>query len=464
MKERFNNFLTSGFTFDEFQMDLKSRYLMVNIGILLSTVGLIYGIVGNILRDTKEFVPVELAVLFMNFMLILLLRKDRKFFEPVVIILTTQFTFLFLFLIYIAEPEAMKHTWLFTYPILLLYLQDNKKGLIWIIFLVFMLLIAPFQNFIEVKYSLDQLTYLSVVLILVHTIIYFYQVKIDEAKFKILEQQALLRNFNNKLEDQVHAKTAELRELNESLESKVQDKVEQLIQKDKLLTAQSKQAVMGEMISMIAHQWRQPLSTITLQIANLQFKKLLGDGIKSEDIDDALSEISDTIMYLSDTVDDFQTYFHPDKEIVEIEIHELLQKAVNFATSRLTDINVEIDVNDKIFVKTYMNEFIQVILNILNNAIDAHNDTKLQNPFIKLYVKDEEAEISVIIKDNAGGIKEENLNKLFEPYFSTKGKNGTGLGLYMSQMIIQKQFNGKIDVKTSENFTTVIIKVPKNIS
>ncbi|MCK4874711.1 MAG: HAMP domain-containing histidine kinase, partial [Sulfurimonas sp.] len=279
-------------------------------------------------------------------------------------------------------------------------------------------------------------------------------------------QQTLLRDFNSKLEDQVLEKTAELRELNESLEGKVQDKIEELIHKDKLLTVQSKQAVMGEMISMIAHQWRQPLSTVTLQISNLQLKKMLNKKIESSELDNALNYISDTIVYLSQTIDDFKTYFHPNKEVVNIEIHELLQKTVNFTLSRVKDreIDVHIDKESSINIKTYINELIQVVLNIINNAIDAHNESKLENPIINLSVKDEGSDILIYIVDNAGGIKDENLPKLFEPYFSTKGKNGTGLGLYMSQMIIEKQFNGEIEVKTSENFTTFIIRLPKDIS
>lgn len=466
MKEIFNNFITSGFDFDESQMDIKSRYQMLNAGILLSTIGLIYGIFVNIIKEIEGFIAVEFTLLLFNLILIVLLRKNRKYFDLVVIIMTTQFTFLFLFLIYFAELEAMKHVWLFTYPIILLYFQDSKKGLYWLLFLIFMLMLAPLQNLIEVKYSLYQVTYLSFVLIIVHTIIYFYQVKMDEAKNKILEQQNLLRDFNSKLEDQVLEKTAELRELNESLEGKVQDKIEELIQKDKILTIQSKQAVMGEMISMIAHQWRQPLSTVTLQISNLQLKKLLNKKIESSELDNAFNYISDTIVYLSQTIDDFKTYFHPNKEIVNIEIHELLQKTVNFTLSRVKDreINVHIDKESSIYIKTYINELIQVVLNIINNAIDAHNESKLKNPIINLSVKDEGSDILIYIVDNAGGIKEENLPKIFEPYFSTKGKNGTGLGLYMSQMIIEKQFNGKIKVKVSENFTTFIIRLPKDIS
>ena len=466
MKDRFNNLITSGFDFSESQMDIKSRYQMLNAGILLSTIGLIYGITGNIIKGIEGFIAVEFTLLLFNLILIVLLRKNRKYFDLVVIVMTTQFTFLFLFLIYIAEPEAMKHVWLFTYPIILLYLQDTKKGLYWILFLIFMIMLAPLQNFIDVKYTLYQATYLSFVLIVVHTIIHFYQVKMDEAKNKILEQQKLLRDFNSKLEEQVDDKTAELRELNESLEGKVQDKIEELIHKDKLLTVQSKQAVMGEMISMIAHQWRQPLSTVTLQISNLQLKKMLNKKIESSELDNALNYISDTIVYLSQTIDDFKTYFHPNKEVVNIEIHELLQKTVNFTLSRVKDreIDVHIDKESSINIKTYINELIQVVLNIINNAIDAHNESKLENPIINLSVKDEGSDILIYIVDNAGGIKDENLPKLFEPYFSTKGKNGTGLGLYMSQMIIEKQFNGEIEVKTSENFTTFIIRLPKDIS
>ncbi|MEK6659370.1 MAG: HAMP domain-containing sensor histidine kinase [Campylobacterota bacterium] len=462
---KIDGFFTSGWTFDESQQYLKNRYQMVNIGILLSAGGLIYGIVGNYIRDISGFIPIEVALLCMNFVIFFALRKYRNFFEYFAIIMTLQYTFLFLFLIYVGEPNDLKHIWIFTYPIILLYFQKTIHAIYWFIFIIFMLIIAPLQNFISIKYSMYQVTYISFVLIIISIIIYFYQRKIDEARNIILEQQNMLRDFNLELEKQVKEKTIELIKLNESLELKVEQKLEELKSKDQILQTQSKQAVMGEMISMIAHQWRQPLSTITLQIANLQFKQLLGKDRNDQDIDKALSNISDTIVYLSDTIDDFQTYFRPDKEIVDIEIHELLQRAVNFAISRVNDKKIRISINKHtdIHVKIYINELVQVILNILNNAIDAHNDLNVKEPFIALSAKVAGSKVFIYVQDNAGGIKSENLLHLFEPYFSTKGKNGTGLGLYMSQMIVQKQFGGEISVETSQKGSTFIVKIPKNI-
>ncbi|MCF6310415.1 MAG: HAMP domain-containing histidine kinase [Sulfurimonas sp.] len=461
-----NNFFTSGKNFDESQRELKSRYQMVNIAIVTSAFGLLFGILVNFIKDIHGYIAIESFIILINIILFIMLRYVDSAFSLVSTMVTAQFTFLFLFLIYVGEPQELKHLWLLTYPIILLFFQKKKNALYWLSVTFLLLLIAPAQPFIEIKYSVIQIVYLSAVLLVVSLIIYFYQIKMDEAKDLILQQQKMLLGFNANLEKEVKVKTTELVELNESLENKVQDKIEELIQKDKILTVQSKQAVMGEMISMIAHQWRQPLSTITLQISNLQLKSLLGQRVTQEEVDDALSRISDTIMYLSDTVDDFQTYFHQDKEIVEVEIHELLQKAVNFTLSRVKDREIDTFVlkDGDIYIKTYINELIQVVLNILNNAIDAHNETNFKDPFIKLSVKEVGDNIWIYVEDNAGGIEEENLPKLFEPYFSTKGKNGTGLGLYMSNMIIQKQFNGEISVKVSKNFTTFIIKVPKDIS
>ena len=275
--------------------------------------------------------------------------------------------------------------------------------------------------------------------------------------------QRKLRRFNIELEKQVKLKTHELQEINESLEQTVYEKAEELIQKDKLLKVQSKQAVMGEMISMIAHQWRQPLSTITLQISNLQIKKMMDAVIDEEEYDKTLSKISETILYLSETIDDFQTYFRPDRKHSTIEIHELLQKVVNFIAPRADEKKIEILMQkDKdIYTKVYANELIQVVLNIINNAIDALSETTKEKKFIHLHVRIEETNICIDIQDNADGILEENMEKLFEPYFSTKGKNGTGLGLYMSKMIIEKQFLGHIEVESSKEGTLFIIKIPK---
>lgn len=463
MRLKIDNFFTSGWIFDASDRELKQRYQMVNIGILLSSAGLIFGIIGNYLRGLDSFIPLEMALLCMNVVMFLALRRSRHIFELFAMIMTLQYTFLFLFLIYFSHPCDLKHLWIFTYPIILLYFQKTIHSLYWLAFILLMLLLAPLQSFIEIHYSLYQVFYLSFVLVIVSIIIYFYKKKIDEAKVQILQQQEMLQTFNYELERQVKEKTIELIKLNESLELKVEQKLEELRKKDQILEVQSKQAVMGEMISMIAHQWRQPLSTITLQIANLQLKHMLNNERRCKDVDEALGTISDTILYLSETVDDFQTYFRPNKESVKIELQELLQRSLNFALPRIRDRGIALSVHkqEELTLQTYANELVQVILNILNNAVDAHNATKGANPFIFIETALEKEWLTILIRDNAGGIREEYLPRLFEPYFSTKGKNGTGLGLYMSKMIIEKQFGGTIEVKTLHGETTFKIFIPR---
>jgi C4-dicarboxylate-specific signal transduction histidine kinase len=267
----------------------------------------------------------------------------------------------------------------------------------------------------------------------------FYQEKMDEAKDLIFNQQEQL-----------------------------QQQINELIQKDQLLTVQSKQAVMGEMISMIAHQWRQPLSTVTLSISDIQVKRMLGNALNEEQLDDTLQEISDTVVYLSETIDDFQTYFNPNKNINTISIKELLNKAMNFTQPRLKSskitITLTLDIQKDEIIETYINELIQVILNILNNAIDELEKIESREPLVEITLVDEDDSFVLTIRDNANGIESENIDSIFEPYYSTKGKNGTGLGLYMSQMIMQKQFNSKIEVSSSSEGSAFSMRVPKKLS
>ena len=286
------------------------------------------------------------------------------------------------------------------------------------------------------------------VVALILLVMYYYQRKIQR--------------FNLELEKKVDEKTKELRELNEKLEALVKEKVEEIVQKDRLLAVQSKQAIMGEMITMIAHQWRQPLNTLTLQISNLQLRRMTGELVDIEEYDRTLEQISKTITYLSETIDDFQTFFHPDRKLTRANLKELVEKAVNFIRPRLKGkgIDIEMDIDQNIELNVYVNELIQVLLNILNNAIDALLECDREEKKISIYAQID-TDVKIFIRDTACGIDEDIIERLFEPYFSTKGKNGTGLGLYMSQMIIQKQFGGDIRVETSEFGSVFVIEFPK---
>jgi len=290
-----------------------------------------------------------------------------------------------------------------------------------------------------------------VVMGIIFLIMFYYQLK--------------LKHFNKELESLVDEKTQALRKMNESLEATVAQKIQELLKKDEILTAQSKQAVMGEMISMIAHQWRQPLNTITLQISNLQIQQMMGNKIDDNALSKIFSDISETLVYLSETIDDFKTYFHPNKEVTSIELEEFISKITTFISPRLKSNNVSLEVAilPQTQIKIYVNELIQVLLNIINNAIDAYEDKEIENKKIVLRVDIKETLLIISVQDYAGGINKKHMQKLFEPYFSTKGKNGTGLGLYMSQMIIQKQFNGKIEVKSSSEGATFIVKIKKDL-
>jgi len=432
-----NTFFTSNWNFTEDESELKSKFQMINIAIILSSFGLFFGIVSNIFKGIGGLIPLEVFLLSINILLCFLLRYKKNALSFVSVVETGQFTFLFLFLIYVSEPSQLKHIWIFTYPIVLLYFQSEKSAKYWLTFMISMLLVIPLQPFVDVFYTFFQVVYLSVVLLIISVIIYFYKRKMDEAKATILEQQQELKK-----------------------------KVDELTAKDKLLSQQSKLAVMGEMISMIAHQWRQPLSTVTLSISDLQLKNMLGTEVDEEYRDKTLQEISDTVVYLSETIDDFQTYFAPNKELTYLTITELVDKAINFTKARLEGSNIDLQFSFKSDAKiaTYANELIQVILNILNNAIDELIEMKHQNPCICIDIKDNTESYILSIEDNGNGITQENIHTIFEPYYSTKGKNGTGLGLYMSEMIMEKQFNSKIEIKSSKSGAHFSMVIPKKLS
>lgn len=432
-----NNFFTSGWDLSA-NDELKNRFQMMNIAIVLSSIAVLYGVIVNFfIRNNHALGSFEFVLLCINIYLVFLLRKDQKYYYFVATVVTAQFSLLLIVLVYVSTPEEMKIVWFFTYPIVMLYMEKMKIFFAWFIFLMIMVLSAPLQPFVQIHYNFFQLFYLSFVLVIVSIIVYFYKKRMEEARATILSQQNILK-----------------------------EQLSELTKKDKIMTMQSKQAVMGEMISMIAHQWRQPLSSVTLNISNFQVKRLLGEDVYGDELDRVLNNISDTAVYLSDTINDFQTYFHPKKEITTIYVSELVQKALNFTLPRLksTTIEIKVETQKDIAIDTYVNEVIQVLLNILNNAIDELIEMEVQEPELFVCVFDEEQHVRIEVHDNAGGIDEKNIDSIFEPYFSTKGKNGTGLGLYMSQMIMQKQFNSIIEVSSGNGETIFTIRVPKNVS
>ena len=461
LKHRFLQCLNSNINFEDKDFDNKLRHNIINLTVLLAVFGLLFGMTNNLIKADHLGVAVNISAIVILVITVSFLRIKKEKFELVMTFLTLEFILLFNLLLIISEPAALKHIWLITFPALIFFYKGTKAWLSWVAMFITTLFLTKLQPFYPVNYTYGEIVYISVVIVTMTVIIYFYKSRIDLGNQTIIEQKEQLEELTKELEYKVEEKTKELRELNLSLEEKVEEKAKELVEKDAMILAQSRQAAMGEMISMIAHQWRQPLSTITLQISNLKINSMLGKQTV-EETNDALEHISDTIIYLSETIDDFQSFFKPNKQQETRSICELVERGTNFAKPRLHVAGIELlySCDEEIYVVTYPNEFAQVIINIINNSIDALLEHVIDKPAIKVSIIHNNQMVEISISDNAGGIDKKIMSSIFEPYFSTKGKNGTGLGLYMSQMIIEKELGGVLEVKNIPQGAEFTVRIP----
>ena len=266
----------------------------------------------------------------------------------------------------------------------------------------------------------------------------------------ILYRQRLLRRLNESLVEKVHEKTKKIREVNFQLEKRIKKEVDENLKKDRLLSQQQKMISMGQMIENIAHQWRQPLSLITTSVSGLKIKKMLGD-LDDEFFNKTLDSVMNTSQYLSSTIDDFRYFFKPQKEKEDFYLENCCNRTIDLLEANFLEKNIKVICTiDDVKINGYETELIQVLINLLNNskdALESKEDEKLI--FIDILRKNNKAIIK--IKDNAGGIDEDILDKVFEPYFTTKHQaQGTGIGLYMCQEIVTKHMNGHIDITNTQ--------------
>ncbi len=230
----------------------------------------------------------------------------------------------------------------------------------------------------------------------------------------------------------------------------------QINQSKEKLIFQSKQALIGELFSMIAHQWRQPINKIASIVALLRFDLENSDSINKKEIDKSCEEIENSIEFMSETIDDFRTFYKPTTKTQLVNLKSLIRQSVTFLKSSLVknDIRVVQDLED-IEVELYKNEFLQVMLNLIKNAVDAIGSRGAI--VIKLY-RDINDKVIISVENSGKSIDEKVASKVFDPYFTTK-EDSMGLGLYMTKMIVEKHMNGKISVKGLEDGTIFIIEL-----
>jgi PAS domain S-box-containing protein len=237
--------------------------------------------------------------------------------------------------------------------------------------------------------------------------------------------------------------------------------LEALHEKDQLFMQQSRQAAMGEMINNIAHQWRQPLNVIAITIQDLMVTYEEGE-CSDEYVDNTVKQIMNQVLHMSQTIDDFRNFLKPDQEIKQFNLREAVKKTLVLVGDSFKSQNIAIDteVQEDLIVTGYQNEYCQALLNILNNARDVLTERKIVSPRIQINLFREGFRNVTTISDNADGIPDAIIDRIFEPYFTCKDADkGTGIGLHISKTIIEKRMNGTISVRNTDRGAEFRIEV-----
>jgi signal transduction histidine kinase len=331
-----------------------------------------------------------------------------------------------------------------------------------------------YEESIDSKFFWSIIAFLILVLLLV---LYIYLIqrkylnKLKRVKKEIevlnssLEKKVQKRTIELELTNKkLVLKTLELEELNSNLDIKIKEEIDNRKKQEQLLIHQSKLAEMGEMISMIAHQWRQPLSALGTIVQNIHLRYSLGK-LDKEYMENQRLLSNALTQKMSKTIDDFRNFFKPNKEKQTFSIKDAISKTIFLIDDsyKSNNIKIECKILDDILIYGYESELSQVLLNILTNAKDAFLENNIEDPIIIIETKQVQTHIKILISDNAGGISKSIINKIFEPYFTTKNScNGTGLGLYMNKIIVEENMQGQISVKNLKAGVQFTIFIPIN--
>ncbi|KAB7883027.1 transporter substrate-binding domain-containing protein [Poseidonibacter ostreae] len=329
------------------------------------------------------------------------------------------------------------------------------------------------NKWISIKYEkgfdydlLWKIIFIFVVIILLfiykHILLNRHNKELQIAQERIKELNTTLERRVKKRTKSLELKTLELEELNNTLDIKSKEETSKRKQQEQLLIQQSRLADMGEMISMIAHQWRQPLSAVSLIIQNIHLTYTFGK-LDEKYLFVQTQKAKTLTEQMSKTINDFRDFFKPNKKKSNFSLHAAIQQTITLIDDSFRHNEIEIirNLKDDVMVYGFSNELSQVILNILVNSKDALVENKTKNPYINIRLEKDTKYGKISISDNAGGIEHKILDKIFEPYFTTKeSHNGTGLGLYMSKMIVEQNMHGKLSVENTPDGAKFCISIP----
>lgn len=443
MKNLWKNFITSNSVFKN-NLELQRKAIILNTTMFfmflvffpLSIRGLIY-------RDIYIFSIIELISSFVFIYLIYFLRTTKKI-DFVSTFLVSMLTLLVVFYIYIEKGSNDSFIWIPAWLFFLFFLKGFKQGLI-IASILGLSLLALMVNF-----YLDEANPFTIVSLINISFAYFIFIAI------LVVYQYLLKNAENRLI-----------EANNSLESKIEEAIEKINNQQLLLIQKSKLEDLGETFAMLSHQWQQPLSLIAIDtnilLEKLKKEKNIEDKQK-EDIKYYLDTISNKTQFMFETLNDFNEFLSPYKKENDFNVFEAIEKISSLLKPILKTKDIKILIKEDSFKDGFVfgkeNEFKQIILNILTNSLHSIEEQRKNKPLlegkISIYIK-KEKNLIISIKDNGTGIKLKEKN-LFKPFITNKEK-GTGLGLYMSGLIVEN-LGGNIEIKDIENGCEVKIYLP----
>ena len=346
------------------------------------------------------------------------------------------------------EVQKTKQTLFFTH-------KNNEVQSVWLTYLKPVLVNGNIEAIIVIDFSLKEVDMIKKSLhdidyVFIKFFIFIGLVFITMILFSYLDRRR--EKQKDIIANQLKYKNKEIEHMNQNLQEEIKNEVKLSRQKDQQMIQQARLAQMGEMLSMIAHQWRQPLSAISASSANIHLKAQLKQ-LDSKEITDLTNNIMEYSQHLSTTINDFRNFFKSHKNKKTTSYTELLNSVLLIVEASIIDKNIHIvkELECQDTFESYEGELKQVVLNLIKNAEDALLDNPVKDPYIKLKTYKEKNHLILEISDNAGGIPKNILSKIFDPYFSTKRKKeGTGLGLYMSKTIIEEHCGGKLIASNDE--------------